>query len=38
MIESLKQQLRGCTITLYTHPQTVSLYESLGFAAKRPGG
>jgi ribosomal protein S18 acetylase RimI-like enzyme len=37
IIESLKAQLKGCTITLYTHPQTVALYEKLGFRRQKTG-
>jgi len=37
MIESLKQQLKGCTITLCTDPQTVALYEKLGFRRQKTG-
>jgi ribosomal protein S18 acetylase RimI-like enzyme len=37
IVESLKEQLKGCTITLYTHPQTVALYEKLGFRRQKTG-
>ena len=37
IIESLKAQLEGCTITLYTHPQTIALYEKLGFRRQKTG-
>ncbi len=31
IIEDLISQVKGCSIILYTHPKTVSLYEHLGF-------
>jgi hypothetical protein len=31
MIQTLVAQLKGQNIILYTHPQTVALYEKLGF-------
>lgn len=37
MIDSLISQLQGCTIILYTHPQTVALYEKFGFRRQKTG-
>jgi ribosomal protein S18 acetylase RimI-like enzyme len=37
IVESLKERLKGCTITLYTHPNTVALYEKLGFRRQKTG-
>lgn len=31
LIETLLEQLKGQNVILYTHPQTVALYEKLGF-------
>lgn len=37
IIESLLYQVRGCTVTLYTHPRTVALYEKFGFRRLKTG-
>ncbi|MBP1736235.1 MAG: acetyltransferase family protein [Oscillospiraceae bacterium] len=37
VIESLLEQVKGCTVTLYTHPKTVRLYEKFGFRRQKTG-
>jgi ribosomal protein S18 acetylase RimI-like enzyme len=37
VIEALISQLQGCTIILYTHPQTIALYEKFGFRRQKTG-
>ena len=37
IIESLLNQVKGCTISLYTHPKTVALYEKFGFRRQKTG-
>lgn len=37
IIESLLRQVEGCTVILYTHPQTVALYERFGFRRQKTG-
>lgn len=37
IIESLMEQVKGCTVILYTHPQTIGLYETLGFRRQKTG-
>lgn len=37
LIQSLLDQVKGCTITLYTHPRTVALYEKFGFRRQKTG-
>lgn len=37
IIESLLRQVQGCTVILYTHPQTVALYEKFGFRRQKTG-
>lgn len=37
LIESLMKQVEGCTVVLYTHPQTIALYETLGFRRQKTG-
>lgn len=37
IIEQLIDQVSGCNIILYTHPNTVSLYEHLGFRRMKTG-
>ena len=37
IIDSLISQLQGCTIILYTHPQTVALYEKFDFRRQKTG-
>lgn len=37
LIESILAQVKGCNIILYTHPQTVRLYENFGFRRQKTG-
>jgi len=37
IINQLVDQVRQCNIILYTHPNTVSLYEHLGFRRMKTG-
>lgn len=37
IIESILEQIKGCTVTLYTHPRTVALYEKFGFRRLKTG-
>lgn len=37
IIQTLLDQLTGQTVTLYTHPQTYSYYESIGFSNLNTG-
>ena len=37
IVEALKEQVQGCTVILYTHPQTVAFYEKLGFRRQKTG-
>jgi ribosomal protein S18 acetylase RimI-like enzyme len=37
LIESLLRQVKGCTVTLYTHPKTVGMYEKFGFRRLKTG-
>lgn len=37
IIESLLDQVKGCTVILYTHPQTIALYEKFGFRRQKTG-
>lgn len=37
LIESILAQVKGCNIILYTHPQTVGLYENFGFRRQKTG-
>ncbi len=37
IIEALIEQVKNCTIILYTHPQTIALYEKLGFRRQKTG-
>ena len=37
IVDSLLEQVKGCTVVLYTHPQTVALYERLGFRRQKTG-
>lgn len=37
IIESLLEQVKGCTVTLYTHPRSVALYEKFGFRRLKTG-
>ena len=37
VIEKLLEQVRGCEVILYTHPQTVKFYETLGFRRQKTG-
>ena len=37
IIESLLDQVKGCNVILYTHPQTLALYERFGFRRQKTG-
>lgn len=37
IINSLLEQVEGCTVVLYTHPKTVGLYEKFGFRRQKTG-
>lgn len=37
LIESILKQLEGQTVILYTHPQTVAMYEKFGFRRQKTG-
>jgi len=37
IIESIIEQVKGCTIILYTHPKTVAMYEKFGFRRQKTG-
>jgi GNAT superfamily N-acetyltransferase len=37
IIQHLIDQVPGCTVILYTHPQTVSMYEKFGFRRMKTG-
>jgi aralkylamine N-acetyltransferase len=37
VIESLLDQVKGCVVILYTHPQTIALYEKFGFRRQKTG-
>ena len=37
LIEALLEQVPGCTVILYTHPQTIEFYERLGFRRQKTG-
>ncbi|MGN1022094.1 MAG: GNAT family N-acetyltransferase [Lachnospiraceae bacterium] len=37
VIEKLLAQVKGCEVILYTHPQTVKFYETLGFRRQKTG-
>lgn len=37
LINSLLEQVKGCTVILYTHPKTVGLYEKFGFRRQKTG-
>jgi ribosomal protein S18 acetylase RimI-like enzyme len=37
VIESLLEQVKGCIVILYTHPQTIALYEKFGFRRQKTG-
>lgn len=37
IINSLINQVKSCNIILYTHPQTIDLYEHLGFRRMKTG-
>jgi aralkylamine N-acetyltransferase len=37
IIESLLNQVKGCNVILYTHPQTVAMYEKFGFRRMKTG-
>lgn len=37
IIEAILEQVKGCTVTLYTHPRTIALYEKFGFRRLKTG-
>lgn len=37
IVRHLISQVPGCTVILYTHPQTVSMYEKFGFRRMKTG-
>jgi predicted N-acetyltransferase YhbS len=37
IINSLLEQVKGCNVILYTHPQTIALYEKFGFRRQKTG-
>ena len=37
IVDSLVEQVKGCTIILYTHPQTLAMYEKFGFRRQKTG-
>ncbi len=37
ILQHLLKQVPGCTVILYTHPQTVSMYEKFGFRRMKTG-
>jgi aralkylamine N-acetyltransferase len=37
IIENLLDQVKGCNVILYTHPQTVAMYEKFGFRRMKTG-
>lgn len=37
LIDSVLEQLKGQTVILYTHPQTVAMYEKFGFRRQKTG-
>lgn len=37
LINGLLDQLKGCNVILYTHPQTIALYEKFGFRRQKTG-
>lgn len=37
IVESLLEQVKGCTVILYTHPQTLAMYEKFGFRRQKTG-
>lgn len=37
LIESILEQVKGCNVILYTHPQTVAMYEKFGFRRQKTG-
>lgn len=37
IIDSLLEQVKGCTVILYTHPQTIAMYEKFGFRRQKTG-
>lgn len=37
IIDSLLEQVEGCNVILYTHPQTVAMYEKFGFRRMKTG-
>ena len=37
LIDSVLEQVQGQTVILYTHPQTVAMYEKFGFRRQKTG-
>lgn len=37
LIESIIEQVKQCNIILYTHPQTIAMYEKFGFRRQKSG-
>ncbi len=37
LIESIVEQVKHCNIILYTHPQTIAMYEKFGFRRQKSG-
>lgn len=37
LIGSVLEQVKGCTVVLYTHPKTVAMYEKFGFRRQKTG-
>lgn len=37
IIEALLEQVKGCSVILFTHPQTLGLYEKIGFRRLKTG-
>lgn len=37
LIESILEQVKGCVVILYTHPQTIAMYEKFGFRRQKTG-
>lgn len=37
LIESIIEQVKNCNIILYTHPQTIAMYEKFGFRRQKTG-
>lgn len=37
LIDSILEQVKGCVVILYTHPQNIGLYEKFGFRRQKTG-